>query len=187
MKLDGAIGKNSLHWHHRGSVLLLVLVMVAILSSVSLLLLKHTILQQKLLLNLQATSISFQAAESAINSVLGIVSPKVPSQVKRQAWLARVEERGSLSQCLGTQGLIEGQCVQFDDKGDYNLNRRLQVEVTSRFIGSFPATGYSAARFSYRHFSTAAKAVYSDQIRIPVSQTHVQNWKWLSGRENFSF
>lgn len=168
-----AINRNQ-----QGAALLIALVILLVVTLIGVSAIKSGIFHERMAFNAQAEELSFQAAETGINGVLG-------QAATNGSFLNDILRTGAADQhCVTyTAGIQAGEC---NENKTLDSRSSVMADAETDFIGHKPIVGTDPAAFKYFEFSTIGEGSFI-QDDLPFFNRNFQGWRKIGpGSGHFS-
>ena len=161
-----------------GMALFVVLIVLLIVAMVGVSAMRGSLFHERMAFNSQAEDLTFQAAETAINSV--IAQARIAEQNNAAStFLARLLAGQTIAGCVSLEGgFKEATCA---DNATDTLDRRsslLSSSVTN-FDLEANAVGFDSSTLVDLQFETEGQGEFLSVLELPFENQNVQQWRKL--------
>lgn len=170
--------------NQNGAALFITLIILLIVVMVGVSAMRGSLFHERMAYNSQAEDLTFQAAETAINSVL-LQARKAHESGDASALFSRLVSGQSVPGCVSFKGgFKEADCVDTATTED-TLDSRgmLLAGSVSTFDLDLTAEGFDPGQIRDYQFETEGKGGYLTSMDLPFENTNIQKWRKLGVKD----
>jgi type IV pilus assembly protein PilX len=166
----------------KGVALFVALIILLVVSLAGVSAIKSGIFHGRMAFNSQAEEMTFQAAETAINTVISEAREKgeIASDIKNSVGA------GTLNHCISKASRIDQKVCENTDTIDARSS--LKADAESNYIGRRPILNTDDSAFMHYEFSTVGQGTFV-QVSMPFHNKNYQEWRKVgrgSGQGQFT-
>ncbi|PIE42569.1 MAG: hypothetical protein CSA49_00290 [Gammaproteobacteria bacterium] len=170
-----------------GAALLVVLVVLLMMTLLGITSLKSGLFHERMAHHSQADALTFLGAESAINSILSMVTAfKSDVAFEKSAFFELMAIAGSEQcYCIAKNKVSEGLCSA-NETFDRRTNGMLVAQASTSYLKSSGSINNDTDVFAYHEFSTLGAAYLLADVNLPFAYQNNQHWKISGTSQGFS-